>query len=64
MKHLYSLLYLLIWIPVLSFGQSFKGKVYDVTQYGAVSDTTILSTPQIRDFPHEVLQTEEKCAFD
>ena len=20
--------------------------------------------PQIRDFPHEVLQTEEKCAFD
>lgn len=44
MKHLYSLLYLLIWIPVLSFGQSFKGKVYDVTQYGAVSDTTILST--------------------
>lgn len=22
------------------------------------------SGPQIRDFPHEVLQTEEKCAFD
>ena len=21
-------------------------------------------SPQIRDFPHEVLQTEEKCAFD
>ena len=23
-----------------------------------------LIKPQIRDFPHEVLQTEEKCAFD
>ena len=23
-----------------------------------------LEGPQIRDFPHEVLQTEEKCAFD
>ena len=24
----------------------------------------LLFLPQIRDFPHEVLQTEEKCAFD
>ena len=24
----------------------------------------IFRVPQIRDFPHEVLQTEEKCAFD
>ena len=24
----------------------------------------LLIDPQIRDFPHEVLQTEEKCAFD
>ena len=23
-----------------------------------------MDSPQIRDFPHEVLQTEEKCAFD
>ena len=23
-----------------------------------------IQRPQIRDFPHEVLQTEEKCAFD
>lgn len=23
-----------------------------------------IDKPQIRDFPHEVLQTEEKCAFD
>lgn len=26
--------------------------------------TTFYFLPQIRDFPHEVLQTEEKCAFD
>lgn len=31
------------------------------TQYGKVKGFIL---PQIRDFPHEVLQTEEKCAFD
>ncbi|WP_418696142.1 hypothetical protein [Barnesiella intestinihominis] len=25
---------------------------------------SVFKLPQIRDFPHEVLQTEEKCAFD
>ena len=25
---------------------------------------SVFDKPQIRDFPHEVLQTEEKCAFD
>lgn len=32
--------------------------------HGFVLPARLLFFPQIRDFPHEVLQTEEKCAFD
>ena len=31
---------------------------------GILLFSQIAFEPQIRDFPHEVLQTEEKCAFD
>lgn len=43
MKNIYYLL-LLAWIPILSYGQAEKAPIYNVTHYGAISDTTQLST--------------------
>ena len=45
--------------PVEQISQNFQKK------FNGFKERSIpLEIPQIRDFPHEVLQTEEKCAFD
>ena len=41
-----------------------KYGIYGIVTYPRQGKRTETTLPQIRDFPHEVLQTEEKCAFD
>ena len=47
-----------------NIGAEIRTITVDEMLYFVGRDIALSLGPQIRDFPHEVLQTEEKCAFD
>ena len=57
MKSIRSILHILLGVTLIC-------SCNEATELAHITPNVSLIKPQIRDFPHEVLQTEEKCAFD